>query len=67
MDAISALEAVKNHLLQLSTKEREEFAAACGVSYSTLQKVVYGHIKNPGVYTVQPMYEHLSRKCKAVA
>jgi predicted transcriptional regulator len=67
MDAISALEAVKNYLLALPIKEREEYAKACGVPYSTLQKVVYGHIKNPGVYTVQPMYEQLPRERKAAA
>jgi hypothetical protein len=61
------VEYIRRRLGPLSQAEWKVVASDCGVSYSGLEKVVYGVTKNPGVKTVEPIYNYLRAKEDAEA
>lgn len=53
--------------LENNRGEWPAIAKGADVPYSTLQKIAQGQSKDPGVRTVQRLYDYLSRQPKKVA
>lgn len=68
MQDLPSIETIKDRLKLLSREQMRELSIETGVTFTTLEKIRYGQVPNPGYETVRKFYSHLPaiRKSKKV-
>lgn len=64
---MSMVEFIRQELAGRPQAEWRKLAQACGVPYSTLEKLIYGVTKSPTVETVEPIYNALRERAAGAA